>query len=60
MGGDEKMRKEIILENLAGSLVEASEKLSLEQAGLKELCSNTEFLSAKRGGREPGVHKWGR
>ena len=32
----------------------------LEIAGLKELCSQTEFMFSKRGGREPGVHMWGR
>ncbi len=36
------------------------EKLELEQVGLKELCSSTDLMGAKRGGREPGVHKWGR
>jgi len=36
------------------------EELNLEQIGLKELCSNTDFMSAKRGGREPGRHEWGR
>lgn len=36
------------------------ERLNFEQVGLKELISNTEFMVAKRGGREPGVHKWGR
>lgn len=36
------------------------ERLNLEQIGLKELISNTEFMGAKRGGREPGVHQWGR
>jgi len=36
------------------------EKRTPEQQGLKELCSNTELIFAKRGGREPGVHQWGR
>jgi hypothetical protein len=36
------------------------EKRTPEQQGLKELCSNTELIFAKRGGREPGVHMWGR
>jgi hypothetical protein len=36
------------------------ERLGLEQIGLKELCSKTDFMSTKRGGREPGVRKWGR
>jgi len=31
-----------------------------EQQGLKELCSNIQLAFAKRGGREPGVHMWGR
>lgn len=37
-----------------------AEKLILEQAGLKELCSETILMSAKRVGREPGSKKWAR
>lgn len=36
------------------------ERLTLEQMGLKELVSDAEFMSAKRGGREPGIKLWGR
>lgn len=38
----------------------SQEILNLEQRGLKELYLNTEFMNAKRGGREPGRHEWGR
>lgn len=55
------IRKEV-LSMIPNEIIEPSgqERLNLEQIGLKELCSNTDFMSAKRGGREPGVHKWGR
>lgn len=51
-----------VLSVIPGEVMESfgQEKLNLEQIGLKELCSDTEFMSAKRGGREPGVNKWGR
>lgn len=55
------IRKEV-LSMIPGEVIEPSgqEGLSLEQIGLKELCSNADFMSAKRGGREPGRHEWGR
>lgn len=55
------IRKEV-LSMIPNEIIEPSgqERLSLEQIGLEELCSNTDFMNAKRGGREPGVHKWGR
>lgn len=37
-----------------------AEKLILEQAGLKELYSDTILISAKEGGREPGMRRWRR
>lgn len=43
------------------SIIEPEQKEQiLEQQGLKELCSNVQIVFAKKGGREPGVHKWGR
>ena len=53
--------KEVLLV-VPSEVIESSrqERLNLEQAGLKELCSSAEFMSAKRGGREPGIHRWGR
>ena len=55
------IRKEV-LSMIPSEVIEPSGKkgLGLEQIGLKELCSTTDFMSTKRGGREPGVRKWGR
>lgn|GEM_PF-4008967 len=39
---------------------EGVEKMNLEGLGLKEIVSSVNFLGVKRGGRESGVHKWGR
>lgn len=36
------------------------EQPSFEQVGLKELISGASGVFAKRGGREPGVHRWAR
>ena len=54
------IRKEV-LSMIPSEVIEPSgqEGLNLEQIGLKELCSNTDFMGVKRGGREPGVHQWG-
>jgi hypothetical protein len=51
-----------VLSMIPSEVIEPSgqERLGLEQIGLKELCSKTDFMSTKRGGREPGVRKWGR
>jgi hypothetical protein len=39
--------------------VNQEEKRAPEQGGLKELCPNIQIAFAKKGGREPGVRKWG-
>lgn len=54
------IRKEV-LPVIPNEIIEPSgqERLNLEQIGLKELCSNTDSINVKRGGREPGVHQWG-
>ena len=44
---------------MVGGLGFEPERPSLERAGVKELCSGLEFMNAKRGGREPGIHQWG-
>jgi hypothetical protein len=55
------LSKEIVTTTINVKRAEAETKTqSLEKLGLKELCSSVELAFFKRGGREPGVHKWGR
>ena len=56
-------RKEVlsmIPDEIPNGIIELSRQECFEQVGLRELCSNTDFMSVKRGGREPGRHEWGR